>query len=205
MLRSKCLAILYVSMTAPTASAISAVPCKGLRLRATAAWIRARSRSVAASRSSRFATTLGGEIGVAADHQALAGEVGRGDAGHVALVEQRELQRAALHQPLDRRSPQRRDPIQPGGADLLGDARLGDHAAVADQDDMVEVEPLFELVDLGSQGLRIGGVAVEDFDGDWAAIGGAEQAIDDLQRALPAVTAVAAFGQRAAASFHIAR
>ena len=41
--------------------------------------------------------TLGCEIGVAADHQALPGEVGRSDAGHVALIEQRELQRTAFH------------------------------------------------------------------------------------------------------------
>ena len=38
-----------------------------------------------------LATALGGEVGVAADDQALAGEVGRGDGGHVALVEQGEL------------------------------------------------------------------------------------------------------------------
>src|SRR5271165_1454546 len=49
---------------------------------------------------------LSGEIWVAADHQAFAGEVGGGDAGHVALVEQRELQRAALQQRLDRRRAQ---------------------------------------------------------------------------------------------------
>jgi hypothetical protein len=45
---------------------------------------------------------LGGEIGVAADDQTLAGEVRRGDAGHVALVEQRE-QGAGLQQRPDRR------------------------------------------------------------------------------------------------------
>ena len=39
-----------------------------------------------------LAGALGGEIGVAADHQPLAGKIGSGDAGHVALVEQRELQ-----------------------------------------------------------------------------------------------------------------
>ena len=52
---------------------------------------------------------------------------------------------------------------------------------------------------------RIGGVAVEHLDGDRAAVGGAEQAVDDLQRALPAVAAVATLGQRAAAAFHVAR
>ena len=45
---------------------------------------------------------LGGEIGIATDHQALAGEVRCGDACHVALIEQRELQRAAIDQPPDR-------------------------------------------------------------------------------------------------------
>ena len=46
-----------------------------------------------------LAGTLGGEIGIATDHQAFAGEFRRGDAGHVALIEQRELQRAAVDQP----------------------------------------------------------------------------------------------------------
>ncbi len=61
-----------------------------------------------------LAGALGGEIGVAADNQPLAGEVGAGDAGHVALVEQRELQGAALDQLLDRRGAQRGDPVKPG-------------------------------------------------------------------------------------------
>ena len=131
-----------------------------------------------------LAGALGGEIGVAADHQPLAGEIGCGDAGHVALVEQRELQGAAFQQRLDRRRAQRGDPVQAGGLDVVGDARLGDHAAIADQDDMVEVKALLELLDLCRQRHRIGGVAVEDLDGNRAAVGGTEQAIDDLQRAL---------------------
>ena len=68
---------------------------------------------------------------------------------------------------------------------------------------MIKVEALLELVDLARQRHRIGGIAVKHLDGDRAAIGGAEQAIDDLQRALPAVTAVATLGERAAAPFHI--
>jgi hypothetical protein len=45
MLRSKCLATLYLLITAPTARPIAAVPRSGSRLRATAASIRASSRS----------------------------------------------------------------------------------------------------------------------------------------------------------------
>ena len=171
MSRSKCLAILCLLITAPTASAISAVPRSGSRLRATApGCVRDRARWRRAGLP--LAGALGGKIGVAADDQTLAGEVGCGDAGHVALVEQRELQGAALQQRLDRRRAQRGDPVEAGGLDVFGDARLGDHAAVADQDHMVEVEALLELLDLGRQRHRIGGVAVKHLDGNRAAVGG---------------------------------
>src|ERR1051325_44713 len=59
-----------------------------------------------------FAAALGGQIGIAADHQALVGESRRRDGSNVALIEQRELQRAALQQPFDRWSTQRGDPVE---------------------------------------------------------------------------------------------
>src|SRR5271157_1288904 len=43
-----------------------------------------------------LARALGRQFGVATDDETLAGIVVRGDLRHVALVEQRELQRAAL-------------------------------------------------------------------------------------------------------------
>jgi hypothetical protein len=110
-----------------------------------------------------------------------------------------------VQQFLDRRRPECGDPVEAGGADILADARLGDHAAIADQHHMVEVEALLELGDLAGQRRRIGSVAVEHFDGDRATIRGAEQPVDDLQGPLAAVPAVAALGQRAAAAFHVAR
>jgi hypothetical protein len=91
-----------------------------------------------------LAGALSGEIRVTADHEALTGEFGCGDARHVALIEQRELQGASFHQPLDRRCAQRGDPVQAGRLDVRGDPRLGDHAAVAEQDDMVQVEALLK-------------------------------------------------------------
>ena len=84
-----------------------------------------------------------------------------------------------------------------GRFDVLGDARLGDHAAIAHQDHMIQLEALLELVDLARQGHRIGGITFKHLDGDRAAIRGAEQAVDDLQRALPAVAAIASLGERA--------
>ena len=157
-----------------------------------------------ASRSSRLRRSAG-QRGIAADDQPLARKVRGGDGRHVAVVEQRHLERAALEQGADRRGAQRGDPVEPGRLDVLVDARLGDHAPVADQDDMVEAEALLQLGDLAGEGGGIAGRAFEHLDGDRAAVGRAEQAVDDLQLALLAVAIVAELGERAAASLHVAR
>ena len=190
--------------TAPTASAISAVPRSGLRLRSTRGLDDGEVPLGGGQQLFALAGALGGEIGIAADHQPLAGILRRCDGRHVALIEQRQLQSAAVQQVLDRRPAQRGDPVQAGGSDVLADARLGDHTAIADQHDMLKAEALLELVDLRRQRHRIGGVAREHLDGDRTAVRGAEQAVDDLQAAPLAVTAVATFGQRTAASLHVA-
>jgi hypothetical protein len=152
-----------------------------------------------------LAGALGSERVVAADNQALAGEIGRGNGRHVALVEQRHLQRAGLAQRLDRRGPQGGDPIEPGRAEVLADPGLGDHAAVPDQHDVIKTKACFELGHLAAQGHRVCGAAFEHLGGHGTAVPGAEQTIDDLQFAALAVTAVAELGQRAAAAFQIAR
>ena len=86
-----------------------------------------------------LARALGRQLGVATDDETLAGIVVRGDLRHVALVEQRELQRAALgRQGLDGRGAQRGDPIEAGRLEVGVDARLGDHAAIADQHDALQ-------------------------------------------------------------------
>jgi hypothetical protein len=52
---------------------------------------------------------------------------------------------------------------------------------------MVEAEALLELGDLAGERGGIAGRALEHLDGDRAAVGRAEQAVDDLQLALLAV------------------
>ena len=183
---------------------MAAAPRSGWRLRATAAAMRASSRSVAASRSSRL-RALGRECAVAADDQALAREIGRGNRRHVALVEQRHLQHAGLAQRLDRRGPQGADPIEPGRGEIGSDPRLGDEAAVPDQNHMIKTEAFFELGHLAGQRHRVCGAAREHLDGHGTAVRGAEQTVDDLQLASLAVTVVAELGQRAAPAFQIAR
>jgi len=92
-----------------------------------------------------LARALGGERAVAADDQPLARELGRGDGGHIAVIKQRHLQGATVEQRLDRRGAQGGNPVEPGRLDILADPRLGDHAAVANQDDVVESEALLQL------------------------------------------------------------
>ena len=92
-----------------------------------------------------LAGALGGESAVAADDEPLARELGRGDAGHIAVIKQRHLQCVAVEQRLDRRG-EGGNPVEPGRFDVLGDPRLGDHAAVTDQDDMVESEALLNTL-----------------------------------------------------------
>src|ERR1700722_6408061 len=187
---SKCLATLWRLTTAPTLRAISASPRRGL----------GRRQQVLA-----LARALAREIGIAADDQPLARIVGRRDRCHVTLVEQRHLQRPGLDQRPDGRRAQRRDPVEPGRGDLGIEARLRDHATIADQRHTLEREALLDLVDLGRKRARIAGVALEHLDGHRATVGGAQQAVDDLQLALLAVAVVAEPRQLAAAALHIAR
>ena len=98
----------------------------------------------------------------------------------------------------------RRDPIQCDRQQILANACRGNHAAVADQRYVVNVEALANLADLRGQSTGVGAVAGEHFNRDRTAIGGTQQAIDDLHLAAFAVSVVAECGKRTALSFDIA-
>jgi hypothetical protein len=142
-----------------------------------------------------FGCAFLGEQRIAADDEALVRIVGSCDLSQVALVEWRELDRARLDEPPDRRRPQGGDPVEPGRLDGLLKARLRDHAAIADQHDALKRERLLELVDLARQRRRIAGIACEHFDRNRAAVGRAQQTEYDLQLAGLAVAAVASSSQ----------
>ena len=103
------------------------------------------------------------------------------------------------------RGPERGDPVEPGGPQLVADAGAGDHAAVPDQHHPRQPEALFELVDLRRQCRWIGGVAFEHLDRHRTAIGSTEQAVNDLQFALLAVPRIAEAPQLAAPSLEPGR
>ncbi len=161
---------------------------------------------MAASSASSLARALGREQRVAADDQPLARtELGRGDLGQVPLVEDRQLQVAAGSEPADRRSPQRGDPPQPRGPEVLADAGVGQHPPVAGHDDPREREAPGELLDPGGHGAGVGRVALEDPGGHRTALPVAEQGEDDLKLAAPAVAGAAALGRRALRALEVHR
>jgi hypothetical protein len=116
----------------------------------------------------------------------------------IAFIEQRQLEGASIEQGADLRRSQRGDPIQSGGLQLSADAGTGDHATIADQHDPRQAKAPFELVDLPRQRHRVGGIAFKDLNRHRTAIGGTQQAIDDLQFALLAVSRIAEACQLAA-------
>jgi hypothetical protein len=63
---------------------------------------------------------------IAADHEALARIVGRGDLGKVALIRQRELDGAHLDQAADRRHPQGGIRSSPAGLTVSSSGAAGD-------------------------------------------------------------------------------
>jgi hypothetical protein len=90
--------------------------------------------------------------------------------------------RNAVIQPAFAEAASRRQ-VEPGCPDVLGEAGLCDHAAVADQNDMIEAASrksaapsdkemgaLFQLLDLGGERHRVASVALEHLNGDGTAI-----------------------------------
>ena len=115
---------------------------------------------------------LGGEAGVAADDEALAGEVVGGDLGEIPLVEEGGVHGPVGEEFLDGGGAEGGDPAQPLDAgEVLADAGGGEHAAIAHQDDAGEAEAGAELLHLGGDGPGVAGRALEDLDGDGAALG----------------------------------
>ena len=131
------------------------------------------------------------------------------DFGQVLLVEEAELERAAVgHELFDGGGAQRGDPpvgvLRSGPVFPLVQGRDpggGDHAAVAGHDHLLQAELVPHHVHDGGEGGRVAGVAGEDPDCGRAAFGVGEQPVLDLQLAFLAVAGVAAGGQRAVAAF----
>ncbi len=154
----------------------------------------------------RFALsgTFGGDAGVVADDEALAGEEGAVDFGKPVPVEEGGLEVGVVDQGLDLVGTQRGDPVElRAGAEVLADAGGGDHAAVADPDEALSAEAPLDLLDLGGEGLGVGGVAGEDLDADGAAVLGGEESDDDLWPVGAMVAGVAVGGEFTAASLEV--
>ena len=145
MVSTKCLAILRRLSTAPALrrswSGRAAV-CAGVRRQRRWRQGYSRWRSAtrrACARAQRPARDCGRRSGARRDSRAT-----------VISPRSRSSNREScsgplLGQSLDRWRAQRRDPVEPSGLQIRLDARLRDHAAVADQDHPARAEALFEL------------------------------------------------------------
>ena len=115
--------------------------------------------------------------------------------GQIVFVEKFELDLASLHKFANLIAAQGTDPtvidtFSPIAFFKSGNAGAGKHAAIADDNDTFETEPLTQALELTADRGRIGGVAGEDFDGKGTAFGIAKQSEVDLPFALFAIAIV---------------
>ena len=96
------------------------------------------------------------------------------------------------------------DPVEARRLEVLVDAGLGDHAAVAHQRDALEPEAGAQVHHLLGEGGGVGGVALEGAHRDGAARGVAEQAVDNLRAVGAVVAGVAAGGKLVAGALDVA-
>jgi hypothetical protein len=109
------------------------------------------------------------------------------------------------HQRGNGRGTQRADPLQLLRGQILANARLGNHAAVAHQHHALEPEAVAQLGDLAGQGRGVPGIALEHLHGHRTALHVGEQAKHDLGPIGPAVARVSPLRQGAAAPLEIGR
>src|ERR1035441_8117158 len=180
MVRVKCLATLYLLMILPARSPI--FPASAARSRprgpSTLALTLASSTSVAANSSVRLRARSAATAGL--------------------------RQIARVHQRADLHALERADEVHA----LLLEAhsvRLGDHPAVADEADVLDLKPLTHRGDGVGNGLLVGDVALMHAHRDWASVRAADQPVVDLQLALHAIARVAQRRQRTTATLHITR
>ena len=85
-----------------------------------------------------------------------------GDLGHVPGAEDAELDRTAIHQRADLRSPQGGDPVEPLLAfQVFLEAVMADQSAIAHKHHLLNAKALPDLFHLSYQAQRVGAVAFE--------------------------------------------
>ena len=169
--------------------------------RATAAAMRAEVGLRGRQQLPALPGALRREHRVPADDEALAREVGAADLDEVALVEQRQLQRALLDETPDGRCPQGARPVDAAHLAQPLDARGGRASPGRPRARTgLSAEAVAQLEELGLEGARVGGVATEGLHGHGAALGVGQQAEHHLGPVGPVVPAVAVGRERAAAA-----
>ncbi len=129
-----------------------------------------------------------------------------GDLDQICLVEERHLQLAIAGQFLNLSGTQGGDPFDAvSGGQVLADAGAGDHAAVADEHDLLQAEAEAQLIYLRGHGFGVAGVAGENFNGNRTSLGVGEESKNELRVTGFVVAGVAEFSQGTVPAFEVSR
>ena len=126
-----------------------------------------------------------------------------GELEQIALIEQAQLQGAALHQGADLRTLERGDPGQPVERAQGVDRFVRDHPPIPDQHQTMEGKLLPQLIDLRHQRAPIRRVALVHRGRHRTAATRRQQSVVDLQGVAFAVAAVADLCHRTAVALEV--
>ena len=149
-------------ITLPTRSAMLSRPRNGRRSRRVAAVMGARSFSGGGQQLTAFAGPLGGQHGVVAAHQPLAGKVRRVDSTRSWVSNSGSCSAPSSTRALIWGARNALIHSNCAGRISSRNMGVGEHAPIAHQAHPGKLEkPGLELGDLGGQGFRVGGAALE--------------------------------------------
>ena len=120
-----------------------------------------------------------GQGWVEAGNQPFTGELRRGDRDQRGPLQELAAEHAFFEQPANGFAPRGGNPAQPRIVARRLDLRLGEQAAVADEDHPAQGKALAQRVDLVRHRGRVGRVAGVDLDRHGAATRVGEQTVDD--------------------------
>ena len=136
------------------------------------------------------------QLRIAAGHEPLIGVIGMGELKQIALVKQLRLQGLVFDEGADRATLECGNPVDAVlGLDLVN-GLLRDHASIPNDHEAVDAEAVLQAMDLGHEGLRIGGITLVNRHGHRAATMIRQEPVIDLEQALLAVPVITELSQR---------
>jgi hypothetical protein len=143
------------------------------------------------------------QLHVATGHEPFPGEVRMGKLEQIALIEEAQLQRAALHEGADLRALERGDPGESVERAQLIDRFVRDHPPIPDEHHTLKPKVLAQLT-RRQERIHVRRVALVHRDRHRTTGPSLQQAVVDLRGVALAIAAVADLRQRTAGAFEVA-